>query len=253
MRNVHLKLAAAALLASAAFAGAAQAQVASLSSDTSNVVVGPSSGVPTPPYFLGEPGIGFPTSSTGSAIANFSTLQSFVPPVSGVTTITPAVNPNSGQGYFSFAKEGAANVYFGEWSSTGSVTSGDHTVYYSGRDATAVAPAAHSASYTVRGINDYTTRGLLSGTFNATFNGSGGGSISGSIAGGGLTVNIGTATITGANFSGSGTASATTSGGTVSGGNVNGTFFGTNATSLAGIATFAGNRQLDTAFGGTKN
>ncbi|MET1756512.1 Slam-dependent surface lipoprotein [Novosphingobium sp. RD2P27] len=252
MRNVHLKLAAAALLASATLASSAHAQVVGASSDTSNVEVGASNA--PPPHVPGRPGIGFPGSSTGSQKADFQTLQVFVPPVGGVTTITPAQNPqHPDQGYFSFARVGSNQVWFGEWSNNGSATTGNHTVYYAGSNATTVAPSAHSATYSVNGISDYTTRGLLSGTFNATFNGSGGGTLSGSLTGGGLTVNTGTTTISGANFTGSGTASATTSGGTVTGGNVTGTFFGSNAAALAGIATFTGNRQLNTAFGGTKN
>lgn len=250
MKNVHLKIAAA-LLASAAFSGAAHAQIVSRSSDTSKVIVGTSGAYG--PHQPNRPGIGLPTSASGNAIVDFQQLQVFVPPVNGVSTIDSTSNPHPNQGKFSFARVGAHEVWFGEWSSNGNVNTGSHTVFYSGRDSTNVAPAAHSASYTVKGINDYSARGLLSGTFNATFNGSGGGTISGSVAGGGLTVNTGTATITGASFTGTGTASATTSGGTVSGGNVNGTFYGNNAAALAGLATFAGNRQLDTAFGGTKN
>ena len=36
-------------------------------------------------------------------------------------------------------------------------------------------------------------------------------------------------------------------------GTTQGQFFGANAATLAGIATFAGNSQYDTAFGGSKN
>ena len=39
----------------------------------------------------------------------------------------------------------------------------------------------------------------------------------------------------------------------VTGGKVSGRFFGVDAKALAGIVTFSGNKQYDTAFGGAKN
>ncbi|MNI33706.1 hypothetical protein D3C73_876660 [compost metagenome] len=50
-----------------------------------------------------------------------------------------------------------------------------------------------------------------------------------------------------ASFAGSATANGTVAG------TSQGQFFGANAATLAGIATFAGNSQYDTAFGGSKN
>ena len=68
------------------------------------------------------------------------------------------------------------------------------------------------------------------------------------VGGSGLTVAV-AATINSANASFAGSATAN---GTVAG-TSQGQFFGANAATLAGIATFAGNSQYDTAFGGSKN
>lgn len=254
MRHGQLNAFAVAMAISTLGVGIAQAQIVGQSSDPARVVVG-SSTVNGGPHVSGRPGIA--VRNTGlNRLVDFQGLQEAVesPPtaVTEISAPTGTITDHSQIGVFHFTKVSNADLYFGEWKQTANVAAGDHTVYYVGRDPTTVAPAAHSASYTVRGINDYANRGtLLNGTFNATFNGSGGGALTGSVAGGGLTVDIGTATITGANFAGS-SATATTASGTA-GGNVNGTFYGNNAAALAGVATFGGNRALDTAFGGTKN
>src|SRR3546814_7523062 len=46
------------------------------------------------------------------------------------------VDDHSTYGRFDFAKVGSYDLYFGEWSQTGSATAGDHTVYYGGTGAT---------------------------------------------------------------------------------------------------------------------
>src|SRR3546814_14889490 len=75
-------------------------------------------------------------------------------------------------GRFDFAKVGSYDLYFGEWSQTGSATAGDHTVYYGGTGATSSGnmPSSGSANYTVKGISNYASSGTpLSGTFTANF------------------------------------------------------------------------------------
>ena len=64
-------------------------------------------------------------------------------------------------------------------------------------------------------------------------------------------VDIGTARINGVNFFGNGALAADNSK-VVTGGTVKGCFFGVNAKALAGMVTFKGKRQYDTAFGGAK-
>lgn len=64
-------------------------------------------------------------------------------------------------------------------------------------------------------------------------------------------VDIGTARINGVNFSGNGAMAAYNSK-VVTGDTVKGRFFGVNAKTLAGMVTFKGKRQYDTAFGDAK-
>jgi hypothetical protein len=165
--------------------------------------------------------------------------------------VTGTVTDHSQFGRFDFAKVGTHDLYFGEWKQTASVTAGDHTVYYGGTGASTTVPSSGGATYAVKGIGDFQGKGLLSGTFTASFTGGGSGSLTGSLSNAGSThtVNIGTATISGPSFVGTG-ASAT---GTGVSGVVTGQFFGSNVDALAGIVTFSGARQFDTAFGGTKN
>ena len=256
MTDVKVHAFTAAMAAAALFAGAAHAGVNGESSDASKVRVG-TSNVDGGPHVSGRPGI----SSIGmglQALVDFQGLQLSSPPdANGVSSVefgTGAPQDHSNIGVFHFSKVSGANVYFGEWSQTGNMAQGDHTVYYAGDDGgSTTVPTSGFATYSVNGVSDYDNKGLLSGTFFASFAGAGGtlaGSISNSASGYG--VNIGVANISGATFSGN-TASATQSGVTVaSGGDVSGRFFGAGAAALAGIATFTDN-QYDTAFGGGKN
>jgi hypothetical protein len=254
MKLSNLNRIALALVASTAFAGAAHASIAGESSDTSKVVVGTST-INGGPHVSGRPGIAVPATGL-SNLVDFQGLQASIgTDGNGVSTInsgTSVPTDHSNLGVFHFAKVGSANLYFGEWSQTSSVSAGDHTVYYVGDDGgTTTVPTSGTATYSVKGISDYANKGLLTGTFTANFGAS---TLTGSIAnsGSGYTVNIGTTDIDGVNIIGDG-ASATLSGSTVaSGGDVSGRFYGSNAAALAGIVTFSSN-QYDTAFGGTKN
>src|SRR3546814_2847325 len=82
----------------------------------------------------------------------------------GVTTFTATttdVDDHSTYGRFDFAKVGSYDLYFGEWSQTGSATAGDHTVYYGGTGATSSGnmPSSGLANYTVKGISNYASSG----------------------------------------------------------------------------------------------
>ena len=259
MKFVHLKALGLALALSSALAGAAQAQVVGGSSDTSKVKIGTST-VVGGPHTAGKVGINVPALLPAQYV-DFQGLQTVLgTDGNGVTTFTNTtgtVTDHSQYGRFDFAKVSGYDIYFGEWTQTGSATAGDHTVYYGGTGASTSIPASGSATYSVKGISDYQNRGILTGTFTANFTGSGG-SLTGSLANAGSTygVNIGTATIaTGGTFAGTG-ATATGSGGTTlaSSGLVSGRFFGSNVNALAGLVSFSGAaRQYSTAFGGTKN
>ncbi|MCH4248934.1 MAG: transferrin-binding protein-like solute binding protein [Acinetobacter populi] len=146
---------------------------------------------------------------------------------------------------------GGDDVWFGEWAkevgSTGVADASTHTVFYIGNDANTTVPETGTATYTVSGINNGNN---LTGTYSADF---GEGTLSGTLTGSGtvtsLTINsefdVGEAEFYG-------TASATGTSGTDTNGVSSGQFFGANAASLAGIATFVNTRAYDTAFGGVK-
>ncbi len=256
MTKLHLKTLAFAGAALIAGTGTAHAQFAGGTSDTSKVQVGTSQ-VNGGPHVSGRAGISVP--GTHERRVDFEGLSRFAPAdANGVRHLnmpSSAPDDHSSYGSFRFARVGTADLWFGEWSQTGSATAGDHTVYYVGNTASTTVPSTGTATYAVKGISDYASKGALSGSFTATFGSGSSGTLTGSLANAatGAGVNIGTAAITGAAFSGTG-ATATQSGATVaSGGNVNGRFFGANAAALAGIVRFDGGRQHDTAFGGTKN
>lgn len=247
MKNVHLKIAAA-LLAAASFSGVAQAQIYGQSSDTANIDTG-TSNVPFGPHTVGLPGLAFPGSPYGPfVVVDVQGLQSSVPPdANGVSVFTPSNVPHSGLGYFNLSRVGANEVYFGEWTSNNNVSTGNQTVYYVGRDLSATPTAATTATYAVKGINNYQSNGtLLNGTLTANFNGSGGGTVGGSLTGH-QTVTLTNVGISGSTFSTSNGGSASIAGNAAA---ANGAFFGTNVAAIAGTVTVAGNRALDTAFGG---
>jgi len=252
MLNTHLKLAAAALLASAALVGSAHAQTIEWeSSNTAKVKIGEST-VDGGPHSPEEVGINVPNLDTDDYV-DFLGLKNVIgTDGNGVTTFTATttdVDDHSTYGRFDFAQVGSEDVWYGEWSQTGSASAGDHTVYYGGTGATSAGnmPSSGTVNYSVKGISDYATNSILSGTFTADFDYS---ELTGYIqASNGYKVDIGTADIIGSTIDGNG-AVASNSGGTLaSGGDVRGQFFGSSAQALAGIVTFS-NNQYDTAFGG---
>lgn len=255
MMNAQLKPLALALLASAAFAGSANAQIVGESSNSNKVNIGVSTVSAGTVHVPGRVGIGVPNTGLTTRI-DFQGLQGVLgTDGNGVTTFTSTttdVDDHSTYGRFDYAKVNSHDVYFGEWSQTGSASAGDHTVYYGGTGATAAVnmPGSGEATYSVKGISDYATNSILSGTFTADFDNL---ELTGFVqASNGYKVDIGTADINGSAIDGS-NAVASNGGGTLaSGGNVSGQFFGSAAQALAGIVTFSNNRY-DTAFGGKAN
>ena len=248
----------------ALFAGPAHAGVVGKSSDKSEVEVGAST-VSGGPHVKGLPGIGLiDNKQLPEGIVDFQGLTPYAPADShGVSSIIdPSIAPtdHSKMGVFHFAKVSGANVYFGEWSQTSSITDGTHTVYYVGDDKGATVPTSGKANYAVKGISNYGSKGLLSGAFEADFMSR---LLTGSLSNGKsgadkFSLDIGYVDILGAEISGNGAkatygSNQSVNSGVVTGGVVRGHFFGANARALAGIATFKDNRQFDTAFGGAKN
>lgn len=201
------------------------------------------------PHRAGMAGVGISTMSNAKAV-DFDGLASFSSPtaVKGVRSlvagITGTPGNHSGFGHFNFVKVGSGDVWFGEWSKDGAAGGfNNRQVYFSGDRSGTTLPAG-TATYSVAGLNKFNGSNVLNGTFNADF---GSGKLIGSLKGGGLALvvnaNINSAD---ASFGGSATANGSVTG------TSQGQFFGANAATLAGIATFSGSSQYDTAFGGTK-
>ena len=252
MKFPNLKLLATSAAMAMAFAGSAHAQVAGGTSDASHNRVGVSGSFgPTHPT-AGVAGL----SANATGLANYVAFQDLkndgTTDAAGVTTINnPTNGPNDHQslGLFHFAQVANNDVWFGEWTSTATSGSTDHTIYYAGTTTGTTIPASGTASYSVKGINNYAaSSGLLSGTFNADFTAK---TLTGSISNAAYSVNIGTAVISSSTGAFASAGASNSAGNT--GGSVSGRFYGANAAALAGIVTFAGARQNDTAFGGTKN
>lgn len=256
-----------ALLVALFAASAAYADVTGTTSDETKVQVGGTNVVTnTHTGDVGSPGIGVyhrVIEGTNPPIfkkVSFSGLQAAAALLfhhdysTGVSRIDPSIMPanHSNLGHYALSKASGGligdKVYFGEWSQSGNVNDGTHTVYYAGDNKTTNMPTTGQATYTVNGINNYTQNGLLTGTFNANFATN---KLNGSISNNAMTLGV-NADINRAAASFAGTATATPAGAAAVSGNANGHFFGNNAAQLAGIAKFNNNRQLDTAFGGKK-
>ncbi|EFV81179.1 MULTISPECIES: Slam-dependent surface lipoprotein [Neisseria] len=107
-------------------------------------------------------------------------------------------------------------------------------------------PTTGTATYTVKGINQYHAQNstVLNGTLTADFSSN---KLSGSLKNSGLTIAINNAAIktAEASFSGNATANGTA-------GATHGHFFGNQGAVIAGVAEFGRNHAYNTAFGGTK-
>lgn len=135
-------------------------------------------------------------------------------------------------------------VYFGEWAQkTPDKSDVTHTVFYAGKDVTTNLPTGGTASYTVKGLSQYSGNNLLSGKLVADF---GNKKLNGSLSNGSLNIGIDANINDDAGFSGKATANSNINGVT------DGKFFGDSASSLAGYAKFDSDRNKDTAFGGAK-
>ncbi|TBV08040.1 Slam-dependent surface lipoprotein [Stutzerimonas kirkiae] len=250
------------IIALLAISGSANAAIVGDESYNASIEVGPATFVDGLPPMSG-PGIGVSTSYTSLVQkASFSTLQTLgsttnitAGPISKLTTLTPVGSPYS-IGYFNFAQISGQDVFFGEWTNNNNVVTGNHAVYYIGRDGDTSITKTGVVKYDVRGISNYQTYGLLSGEFSADFG-------SKTLTGYMYTptynyaINIGSAKINNdASISPGTTKAYAYVNGQVVGydGLVNGHFFN-NQESLAGYIRFpsAPNnlRQYDTAFGGT--
>lgn len=246
MKAIYLSVLATSLLSVSALS---QAAVIGAESDDDYVVVG-TSNVPFGPHTAGLPGVGVYTTGL-SAIVDFAGLSNYSSVSNGVYTLNAPIDvdepDHSGMGVFNFAKVSNANVYFGEWSQTGTTGDSSRTVYYIGDDTGTSVPTSGTATYSVTGVNDYSGSNLMSGSFDVNF---GTNELDGYVENANFGIEV-DGSISGAAISGSAVAYDAV-GDLETGGTLSGHFFGNNAAALAGIATFS-NRDYDTAFGGTKD
>lgn len=150
--------------------------------------------------------------------------------------------------HYNFVQVANQDVWFGEWyEGSQDVSFNNRAVYYVGNDAGTTVPTSGTATYNIAGINKFSGGNQLAGTFNADF---GAQTLEGTISNASLAVTV-NAQINSATAAFNGSAMAT-QGGINTSGVSQGHFFGADAASLAGIATFDSNSQLDTAFGGSK-
>ena len=171
--------------------------------------------------------------------------------MTGAWHLIPKMPDHSHLGRLSYSKVGNMDVYFGDWSAVPSgaavgAKGTNYTAFYSGTGRTTNLPTTGTATYTVKGINQYHTQNtaLLNGTLKADF---GKRTLNGEMKRTGLNVAIKNATINTAQASFEGKATANKVAGTT-----HGHFFGNQGAAIAGVADFGRNHAYNTAFGGTK-
>ncbi|WP_066749636.1 Slam-dependent surface lipoprotein [Proteus myxofaciens] len=197
----------------------------------------------------GEPGVGVSSVYRGTKIGFASIVSHSTADEKGIYTIeanenTPRSHRN--MGVFHFAKITDANVYFGDWAQTSSVTDATHQTYYIGKDVTTTLPT-DNASYSVTGISQYNGNNLLTGTFDVDFSQK---KIEGSLSNSDRTITLESGNLYHANNEV--TLSATAKEGEITG-EVEGAFFGEEAQALAGMMVFSSDHTKDIGFGGVKN
>lgn len=227
------------------------------SSNTNNVTVGESD-VNGGPHFEGRAGIAVQATGLDQQV-DFQGLSAFAGtgPVYQLSFPYDPTSPHPDLGVFSFARAAAGqDVWYGEWSTNGASSYSNRTVYYVGDKANFSLPSSVTgATYAINGINRNASSSTqtLTGSLSASL-GPTGGSFHGSLNGA-FIINLGSqgTPITVDNNGQFNNASGASIDSTAITGAVQGEFFGANASSVAGIATFSGNSQYDTAFGGSKN
>ncbi len=192
---------------------------------------------------IGDPGIGVQAVYGGKTIS-FSGLTKMAPKQAGneahvISMPNTPGNPatHNKMGVFNFAQVANAEIYFGEWSSTGQVNDTTHTAYYSGKDVTSNMPTAGTAEYSVKGISQYNGGALATGTLTANF---GSKSLAGNIG----STNIDAKIKNNATFAGDATLNGAV-------GEARGHFFGDQAKHIAGVTKF-NDQSKDMAFGGSR-
>lgn len=144
---------------------------------------------------------------------------------------------------FNTIKSGGSEVYYGEWNGNEYVKGKNRGVFYSGDKRATNMPMSGTATYNVKGINNYNGNNQLHGQLHADF---GKRTLTGSMKNSAVKMDI---------YSHIKPHKASFKGHAVANGHygkTEGHFFGNGASSLAGVTKFKTNHNLDTAFGGTK-
>ncbi|MDX7992183.1 transferrin-binding protein-like solute binding protein [Xenorhabdus sp. Reich] len=146
--------------------------------------------------------------------------------------------------YIDVGQVPGTEVYYGEWAQkTPDKSDVTHTVFYTGKDVTTNLPNGGTATYTVKGLSQYSGNNLLNGTLTANFDTK---KLDGTLSNGSLKIDLDANINDDAGFSGKATANDSINGQT------DGKFYGDSAFAVAGYAKFDSDRPKDTAFGGSK-
>lgn len=192
----------------------------------------------------GDPAIGISNLHNGNKIGFSGLTMLTIKDTNNVYKLngnSSSAHPDMGS--LAFTKLDDADIFFGEWAQGNDMSSASHTTFYSGKDITPEMPIAGTATYGVKGINNYSDNGFMTGELMADFEEN---NLKGSLSNSVLIMNI-DAKISENDSSFSGKAVANSIEGTTAG-----HFFGNDANHLAGITKFENDHQLDTAFAGTK-
>lgn len=229
------------------FSGAAteSAQSQTYETERSDITVGETQSMGGPHGgSMGAPGIGYRHKADGKRIS-FSGLTRMImfPKEGNVYLVNGTPHRDVDMGKFQFSKVADAEVYYGDWSQTGTADDAKHTAFFSGLDATTAVPTEGKATYTIAGVNQYDGEKKLAGVFEADF---GDKDYTGSLQGEDLKIALEGKIQDAGSFSGSAIANDTVSGMSY------GRFFGENAEHVGGVAVFNSDHQYDTAFAGSQ-
>lgn len=195
-------------------------------------------------YEGGGPGLGYRFVTEGITISLPELKEQATKAANGVYIIDKAEDYHGSIGRFNFSQVADAEIYYGDWSQTGDVMDSKHTAFYSGKEIGNDIPTEGQASYTISGVNQYESSSKIPGTFLVDFGQKTyEGILDGQLANIKFSGEIGE----GGKFSGVALANEQAEG--ISAGQL----FGQDAALVAGMTSFAGNHQYDTAFGGVKN
>lgn len=226
------------------------AQSQTYETERSNVTVGETQASHGPHGgAVGSPGIGHRYKGEGKRISFSSLARIVMFPKEGNVYVVPATpNGNIDMGKFQFSKIADAEVYYGDWSQTGTEDDAKHTAFFSGQDATTSVPTEGKAIYTIAGINQYDGEKKLPGSFEANF---GDKDYTGSLQGTAHNYDFKGEIMDGGSFSGDAIVKnlENTQQNT---GLSYGRFFGENAEHVGGVLVFNDNHKHDTAFGGSQ-